>query len=152
MLGLISAIFIARTDAEAETPIPWPPDAKNWFIGKDPDAGKDWRWKEKGTEDGWMASLTRWTRVWVRSGSSWWTGRPGVLQSMGSQGIRHDWVTELNWFFQHRLFIPVEHLLQYFSVGCFTLGENICVAKRSIFIASPSHQAEKWFKVKGRGG
>ena len=45
-------IFIGRTDAEAETPILWPPDAKNWLIGKDPDAGKDWRWEEKGmTED-----------------------------------------------------------------------------------------------------
>ena len=45
-------IFIGRTDAEAEAPILWPPDVKNWFIGKDPDAGKDWRWEEKGmTED-----------------------------------------------------------------------------------------------------
>ena len=47
-----SWIFIGRTDAEAETPILWPPDAKNWLIGKDPDAGNDWRWEEKGlTED-----------------------------------------------------------------------------------------------------
>ena len=47
--------------------------------------------------DGWMASLTWWTWVWVNSGSWWWTGRPGMLQSMGSQRIRHNWVTELNW-------------------------------------------------------
>ena len=47
--------------------------------------------------DGWMASLTRQTWVWVNSGSWWWTGRPGVLQSMGSQRVGHDWVTELNW-------------------------------------------------------
>ena len=47
--------------------------------------------------DGWMASLTRWTWVWVNSGSWWWTGRPGVLQFMGSQRVGHDWVTELNW-------------------------------------------------------
>ena len=47
-----SLIVIGRTDAEAETPILWPPDVKNWLIGKDPDAGKDWRQKEKGmTED-----------------------------------------------------------------------------------------------------
>ena len=47
-----SGIFIGRTDAEAETPILWPPDAKNWLIGKDPDAGKDWGQEEKGmTED-----------------------------------------------------------------------------------------------------
>ena len=44
-----------------------------------------------------MASPTRWTWVWVNSGSWWWTGRPGVLQFMGSQKVGHDWVTELNW-------------------------------------------------------
>ena len=47
--------------------------------------------------DGWMASLTQWTWVWVNSRSWWWTGRPGVLQSMGSQGVGQDWETELNW-------------------------------------------------------
>ena len=92
-------MFIRRTDAEADNPIVWPPDVKNWLIGKGPDAGKDWRWEEKGMTgwDGWMTSLTQWTWVWVSSGSWWWTGRPGVLQSMGSQRVRHDWVTEMNW-------------------------------------------------------
>ena len=52
----LSWIFIGRTDAEAETPILWPPDAKNWLIGKNPDAGKDWRQEEKG----WMVSPTQW--------------------------------------------------------------------------------------------
>jgi len=47
--------------------------------------------------DGWMASTTQWTWVWVRSRRWWRTGKPGVLQSMGSQSVRHDWVTELNW-------------------------------------------------------
>ena len=47
--------------------------------------------------DGWMASPTRWTWVWVSSGSWWWTGKPGVLQSMGLQGVGHDWAIELNW-------------------------------------------------------
>ena len=47
--------------------------------------------------DGWMASPTRWMWVWVNSGSWWWTGRPGVLQFMGSQRVGHDWATELNW-------------------------------------------------------
>ena len=60
--GNQSWIFIGRTDAAAETPILWPPDAKNWLIGKDPDAGKDWRWEEKGmTEDemaGWHHQLS----------------------------------------------------------------------------------------------
>ena len=47
--------------------------------------------------DGWVASLTRWTWVWASSGSWIWTGKPCVLQSMGSQRVRHDWVTKLNW-------------------------------------------------------
>ena len=147
-------VFIGRTDAEAETPILWPPHVKSWLIGKDPDAGRDWgqegkgttedemagwlhrlnghefewtlgagdgqgglaccdswrhresdaterlNWTEYGvvryiTDDGWMASLTQRTWVWVNSGSWWWTGGPGVLQSMGSQRVGHDWVTEL---------------------------------------------------------
>ena len=68
------------------------------LIGKDPDAGKDWRQEEKGmTEDemvGWHHQLDGW--VWVSSRSWWWTGKPGVLHSMGSQRVRHDWATELN--------------------------------------------------------
>ena len=94
-----SWVFIGRTDVETETPILWPPDAKNWFIWKDPDAGKDWRWEEKGTIgwDGWMVSPTQWTWVWVDSRSWWWTGRPSVVRFMGSQRVRHDWVNELNW-------------------------------------------------------
>ena len=47
--------------------------------------------------DGWMASLTWWTWVWVNSRSWWWTGRPGMLRFMGSQRVGHDWATELNW-------------------------------------------------------
>ena len=94
-----SWVFIGRTDAEAETPTLQPPDAKNWIIGKDPDAG---RLKAGGEGDdrgwgGWVASPMRWSWVWVRSWSWWWTGRPGVLQSMGSQRVGHDSATELNW-------------------------------------------------------
>ena len=59
--GNQSWIFIGRTDTEAETPILWPPDVKNWLIGKDPDAGKDWRQEEKGTTEdeivGWHHQL-----------------------------------------------------------------------------------------------
>ena len=100
-----SWVFIGRTDAKAETSILWPPHAKSWLIGKDADAGRDWGQEEKGDDrgwDGWMASLTLWTWVWVNSGSWWWTGRPGMLRFMGSQKVRHDWATELNWrFFPH---------------------------------------------------
>ena len=95
-----SWVSFGRTDAKAEALILWPPDAKSWLIGKDPDAGKDWRWGREGDDrggDGWMASPTQWTRVWVNSGSWWWTGRPGMLRFMGSQRVGHDWATELNW-------------------------------------------------------
>ena len=55
--------------------------------------------------DGWMASPTRWMWVWVNSGSWWWTGRPGMLQFMGSQRVGHDWVTELNWMELNLIFL-----------------------------------------------
>ena len=66
---------------------------------------KPWCWEKlkAGGEadnrgwDGWMASLARWTWVWVSSRSWWWIGKPGVLQSMGSQRVGYDWVTHLNW-------------------------------------------------------
>ena len=93
--GNQSWIFIGRTAAEAETPILCPPDVKKrlWWWGKLKVGGEG---DDRGW-DGWMASLTRWTWVRASSGSWWWTGKPAVLQSMGSQRVRHDWVTELNW-------------------------------------------------------
>ena len=94
-----SWVFIGKTYAEAEIPTLWARDVKNWLTGEDPDAGKERRQEEKGTVgwDGWMASLTWWTWVWVGSGSWWWTGKPGMLQSLGLQRVRHDWATELIW-------------------------------------------------------
>ena len=83
-------VFTGRTDAEAEIPILWPPDAKNWLTWEDPDAGKDWR-REKGW-DGWMAALTQWTWVWVNSGSLWWTGRLGVHGVAKSRTRLSDWI------------------------------------------------------------
>ena len=59
-------IFIGRTDAEAETPILWPPDAKNWFIWKEPDAGKDWRREEKGTTEDEVVGWHHWHRMLMR--------------------------------------------------------------------------------------
>ena len=91
--GHQSWIFIGRTDAEAEAPIVWPPNEKCQLIGKDPDAGKDWGAGGEGDDrewDGWMASLTQWTWVWAGSGSWWWTGKPGMLQSMGSEKVRNN--------------------------------------------------------------
>ena len=102
--GNQSWIFIGRTDPETEAPVLWPPDAKNGLIGKDPDAGKDWRQEEKGmTEDemvGWHHQLNghefeKAQGVGDWQGSQWLTGKSGMLQSMGSQKFRHDWETEL---------------------------------------------------------
>ena len=53
-----SRVFFGRNDAKAETPVLWPPDAKNWLIGKDSDAGKDWRQEEKGTTEDEMVGIT----------------------------------------------------------------------------------------------
>ena len=121
-----SWVFIGRTDAEAETLILWPPDVKNWLTGKDPDAGKEWRWEEKGmTEDemvGWHHRLNGW--VWVNSGSWWWTGRPGVLQSMVSQRVGHNWATEPNW-----LNPVVSGCLRWVATGV-EISLDICRAKR----------------------
>ena len=90
-----SWISIGRTYAEAETPILWPPYAKSWLIGKDPDAGRDWRQEEKGKKEDEMAVWHHRLNghEWVNSGSLWWTGRPGVLRFRGSQRLRHNWVT-----------------------------------------------------------
>ena len=88
--GNQSWILIGRTEAEA--PILW----KSWLIRQEPDAGKDWRQEETGMTgwDGWMASPTQRTGVWASSGRWWRTGKPGVLQSMGSQRAGHSWATE----------------------------------------------------------
>ena len=84
---------------EAEAPILWLPDAKNRLIRKDPDAGKDWRQEEKGTAEDEMVGLHHWFdgHEFEQAPGVGWTGKPGMLKSMGSQRVRHDWATELNW-------------------------------------------------------
>ena len=92
-----SQIFIGRTDAEAEAPILWPSDGKNRLIWKDPDAGKD---KVGGEGDNrvWLDGITNSMDMSLSGSRSWWwTGRPGVLQSMRSQRDGYDWAIELNW-------------------------------------------------------
>ena len=96
--GNQSWIFIGRTDPEAETPILWPPNAKNWLIWKDPDAGKDWRWEEKGiTED----EVVGWHHQLNEHGFGW---TPGVGHWQGGLACCSSWchkelgMTELlNW-------------------------------------------------------
>ena len=99
--GNQSWMFIGWTDVEAETPplAIWCKELTHWK--------RPWCWerlKARGEGDdrgwdGWMASLTRWTWVWVNS-RSWWTGRPGVLWFMGSKRVGHSWATDLIWYSQ----------------------------------------------------
>ena len=123
--GNQSWIFIGRTNAEAETPMLWPPDAKNWLTGKDPDAGKDWRQEEKGTSEDEMVGWHHWLNghefeqtpeVGDGQGSL-------ALQSTGLQRVGHDWVTwtvlmlsttpfPLPW----RLFVYKAHLYPVFII------------------------------------
>ena len=89
-------ILIGRTDAEAEAPTLWPPDAKSRLNEKDLDAGKRLRAEEGGNRGwgGWIASPTQQTWVWANSWRQWKTGKPSVLPSMGSQIVVHDLATE----------------------------------------------------------
>ena len=93
-------MFIGRTDVEAETNTlaTWCEELTHWK--------RPWCWErlraggegdDRGWDD-WMALPTQWTWVGVDSRCWWWTGRPGVLEFMGSQRVRHDWATELNWW------------------------------------------------------
>ena len=96
--GNQSWLFIGRTDAEAETPVLWPPDAKNWLTGKDPDAGEDWRQEEKGTTEdetvGWPHRLNGHGFGWTLGVG----GGQGGLACCGSWGRKGSDMTErLNW-------------------------------------------------------
>ena len=132
--------------AKAETPILWPPHAKSWFIGKTGlGAGGE---GDRGW-DGWMASLIRWTWVWVNSGSWWWTGRPdreawcaAIHGVSKSRTWLRDW-TELNWvvdlgdtcvtihfpFFQKLLEYSEDHLL-------LVQGSDVCLL-HNLLMCSP---------------
>ena len=116
--GNQSWIFIGKTDAEAETPILWPPDANSWLIWKDPDAGKDWRLEEKGmTEDemfGWHPRLN----------GHEFEQAPGVVDGQGNLVIGslrngHDWGTELNLWKRVGKLEAVLFWVFFFFFACF---------------------------------
>ena len=129
-----SWIFIGRTDEywswNSNTLATWCKEMTHlkrpwcWERLKAGGEGDDRRW------DDWMASLTQWTWVWVNSRSWWWTGRPGVLQSMGLQRVGQDWATKLNWIFCHKWKL---HGIQMLVIMNYVWSEeksgNACVIK-----------------------
>ena len=89
--------FIGRTNVKVETLIFWPPDVKNWLIGKDPDTGKDWNGEEKGTtEDEMVGWHHRLDGHEFEKAPGVGDGQGGLVCSMGSQRVGHNWATELN--------------------------------------------------------
>ena len=118
--GNQSWIFIGRTDAEGETPIVWPPDAKNWVIGKDPDAGKDWRQEEKGTTENEIVGWHYWLYGHEFEQAMGVGYGQGCLACCRPWGLKEldttEWLnrTELNWtntVFSKRHGSGVKHLL-----------------------------------------
>ena len=94
--GNQSWVFIGRTDAEAETPVFWPPDGKSWLIGKTLMLGGIGGGRRRGRQRvRWLESPTWWTWVWVNSRSWWWTGRPGSSSPWGCK--ESDTTERLNW-------------------------------------------------------
>ena len=139
--GSQSWIFIGRTDANAEAPVLWLPDVKSYSLVKTLMLGKIEGRRRRGWQRiRWlMASPTQWTWVWVNSRSWWWTGRPGVLQSMGSQRVGHDWVTELNWRclkIFYILDIQITLLFKSFTLGEGTYYMNVTIAQTFLNIFS----------------
>ena len=121
-------VFTGRTDVKAETPIFWPPDAKNWLIGKDPHAGKDWGQEEKGTTEDEIAG---WHHRLNGHGFGWTPGvgdGQGGLACCGSWGHKESDTTEqLNWWSKQKVNAERKHL------------SGSLLFKHSVVISVPVH-------------
>ena len=128
--GNQSWILIGRPNAEAETPILWPPNGTNWLTHireKTLMLGMiEGRRRSRWQRMRWLDGITdSWTWVWVNSGSCWWTGRPGLLYCKGSQRVGHDWATKLNWTELNRGFYQVLiHRTSAASIVCKSCVKN----------------------------
>ena len=121
--------FIKHVGDEAEVPILWPPDVKSWLIGKRPWCWERLKVKGEGDDrgwDGWMASPTWWTWIWVSSGRWWWKGRPGVLRCMG---VAKSWTWPSNWNGLNpkisSLYVMHLKIIQYFKPTILQLNKQI---------------------------
>ena len=131
--GNQSWIFIGRTDAEAETPVLWPPHAKSWLIGKDPYAGENWRQEEKGTTED---EIVGWHH-WRNGHESWWTlgdgDGQGGLACFDSWGCKESDMTEqLNWLADYDVYkfgslcvYPTWFLLSFLDLWCTIFKQNL---------------------------
>ena len=126
-----SWVFMGRTDAEAETPVLWPPDAKSWLIGKDPDAGRDSGQEEEGTTEDEMAGWHHWLDGHEFESTPVVRDGPGGLACCNSWGRKEsarlsDW-TELNWWFDNFIALrEVEFLLVMPYLPCELQCLNPC--------------------------
>ena len=143
--GNQSWIFIGRTDAAAETWATWCEELTHWK--------RPWCWErlKAGGEgddrgwDSWMASPTRWAWVWASSRSWWWTGKPGVLQSMGSQRVGQDWATELKWIIRIREFNKMQHTKSVKNCLCYTQMTWASLVSQLIKNPSVTQDIPIWF-------
>ena len=119
------------------------------LMWRSPDWKRPWCWgRLKAGEgddrgwDGWKASPTQWTWVWVNSRSWWWTGRPGVLQAMGSQRVGHDWATELNWtallMWHHVLPTRLSSILESWCAGSMLVTSFLSILQVDIELSDYS--------------
>ena len=144
-------VFIVRTDAEAETPVLWPPHGKSWLIGKDIDAGRDWGQEEKRTAENAMVVWHHWHNRQEFLSSPGIGDGQGGLACCGSWGcrVRHNWVTELNWTVLSGTVLPpcclawgnsVLESIDFYNRTTGILQENLCrdVSLRTASVNAPS--------------